>query len=55
MWTAETVGCPGCGGTTGPWTVVCDWQAITLGRACGTATREHGLAFLEVWLLMPDG
>ncbi|MEU3423499.1 hypothetical protein AB0F39_33980 [Streptomyces murinus] len=55
MWTAETVGCPGCGGTAGPWTVVCDWQAITLGCACGTATRAHGLAFSEVWLLMPDG
>ncbi|MFG5718338.1 hypothetical protein [Streptomyces murinus] len=55
VWTAETVGCPGCGGTAGPWTVVCDWQAITLGCACGTATRAHGLAFSEVWLLMPDG
>ncbi|GAA2494864.1 hypothetical protein GCM10010422_47930 [Streptomyces graminearus] len=39
----------------GPRTVHCDRHAITPGRACGTASREHGLAFSEVWLLTPDG
>ncbi|MEV0174583.1 hypothetical protein AB0I00_26130 [Streptomyces sp. NPDC050803] len=55
VWTAETVACPGCGGTDGPWTVTCDWRLMTLGCACGVANREHGLAFSEVWLLLPDG
>ncbi|MEU0272612.1 hypothetical protein [Streptomyces sp. NPDC006307] len=55
VWTAETVGCPGCGGTVGPWTVACDWRRITLGCACGAVTHKHGLAFSEVWLLLPDG
>ncbi|MBT2395034.1 hypothetical protein [Streptomyces sp. ISL-100] len=54
VWTAETVGCPGCGGTAGPWTVTCDWRLITLGCPCGVVTHEHGLAFSEVWLLLPD-
>ncbi|MET9658523.1 hypothetical protein [Streptomyces sp. NPDC006510] len=54
VWTAETVGCPECGGTTGPWTVTCDWRVVTLGCRCGAATHEHGLAFSEVWLLLPD-
>ncbi|CAM5306544.1 hypothetical protein SAVIM338S_00531 [Streptomyces avidinii] len=53
VWTAETVGCPGCGGTAGPWTVTCDWHLITLGCPCGVTNREHGLAFSEVWLLLP--
>ncbi|CAL2067355.1 hypothetical protein GPN2_20045 [Streptomyces murinus] len=55
MWTAGTVGHPGCGGTTGPWTVDCDWHTVTPGCACGTATRGHGPAFSEIWLLTPDG
>ncbi|CAL9332877.1 hypothetical protein SUDANB105_00110 [Streptomyces sp. enrichment culture] len=54
VWTAETFGCPACGGTTGPWTVACDWRLITLGCPCGEVTHEHGLAFSEVWLLLPD-
>ncbi|MFI9237479.1 hypothetical protein [Streptomyces sp. NPDC053079] len=54
VWTARTVGCPGCGGTSGPWTVACDWRLITLGCRCGVVTHEHGLAFSEVWLVLPD-
>lgn len=54
VWTAETVGCPACGSETGPWTVTCDWRLISLGCPCGAVTREHGLAFSEVWLLLPD-
>ncbi|MGW2714076.1 hypothetical protein ACWC4J_34690 [Streptomyces sp. NPDC001356] len=41
-------------GTTGPWTVTCDWSPITLGCPCGTVTRAHGLAFSEVRLVLPD-
>jgi hypothetical protein len=54
VWTAETVGCPGCGSTVGPWTVSCDWRRITLGCRCGAVSREHGLAFSEVWLVLPE-
>lgn len=54
VWTAETVGCPACGGRTGPWTVTCDWRRLSLGCPCGVVTDEHGLAFSEVWLLLPD-
>ncbi|CAM5593000.1 MULTISPECIES: hypothetical protein [Streptomyces] len=54
VWTASTVHCPGCGGTTGPWTVTCDWSRIALGCPCGAVTRAHGLALSEVWLLLPD-
>jgi hypothetical protein len=54
VWTAQTVGCPACGGKTGPWTVTCDWCQISLGCPCGVVTQEHGLAFSEVWLLLPD-
>lgn len=54
VWTAETVACPACGGTAGPWTVMCDWLLISLGCPCGMTTHEHGLAFSEVWLLLPD-
>ncbi|MFD9307803.1 hypothetical protein ACFWCB_34875 [Streptomyces sp. NPDC060048] len=54
VWTAETVGCPGCGGTAGPWTVTCDWHLATLGCPCGAVTHGHGLALSEVWLLLPD-
>ncbi|MFF3071388.1 hypothetical protein [Kitasatospora sp. NPDC057936] len=54
VWTAETVACPACGGTAGPWAVACDWRLIALGCPCGETTREHGLAFSEVWLLLPD-
>jgi hypothetical protein len=54
VWTAETVGCPACGSKAGPWTVSCDWRLISLGCPCGVVTREHGLAFSEVWLLLPD-
>ncbi|MFB7224310.1 hypothetical protein [Streptomyces sp. NPDC056227] len=54
VWTAETVGCPGCRGTAGPWTVTCDWRLTALGCPCGVVTHEHGLAFSEVWLLLPD-
>ncbi|MGW7077886.1 hypothetical protein [Streptomyces sp. NPDC054866] len=54
VWTAETVGCPECGGTDGPWTVTCDWRRVTLGCACGAGTDEHGLALSEVWLVLPD-
>ncbi|MET7434788.1 hypothetical protein ABZT16_38565 [Streptomyces flaveolus] len=54
VWTARTVRCPGCEGTTGPWTVTCDWVRIALGCPCGVVTRDHGAAFSEVWLLLPD-
>ncbi|QFR00265.1 hypothetical protein F9278_33450 [Streptomyces phaeolivaceus] len=54
VWTAETVACPSCGGTTGPWTVTCDWRRISLGCPCGAVTHDHGLALSEVWLLLPD-
>ncbi|QES04644.1 hypothetical protein DEJ44_02825 [Streptomyces venezuelae] len=54
VWTAETVGCPACGGKDGPWTVTCDWRLISLGCPCGAVTHEHGLAFSEVFLLLPD-
>ncbi|WP_030621647.1 hypothetical protein [Streptomyces fulvoviolaceus] len=54
VWTAETVACPACGGKDGPWTVTCDWRLISLGCPCGVITHEHGLAFSEVWLLLPD-
>ncbi|MGW7088462.1 hypothetical protein ACWGH2_33845 [Streptomyces sp. NPDC054871] len=54
VWTAETVGCPECGGTDGPWTVTCDWRRVMLGCACGAGTDEHGLALSEVWLVLPD-
>ncbi|MFI9041526.1 hypothetical protein [Streptomyces sp. NPDC053726] len=54
VWTAETVSCPACGGKAGPWTVTCDWRLISLGCPCGVVTHEHGLAFSEVWLLLPD-
>jgi hypothetical protein len=54
VWTAETVGCPGCGGTAGPWTVTCDGRLIALGCPCGVVIHEHGLAFSEVWLRLPD-
>ncbi|KFF97815.1 hypothetical protein IQ62_28605 [Streptomyces scabiei] len=54
VWTAETVSCPVCGGKAGPWTVTCDWRLISLGCPCGVVTHEHGLAFSEVWLLLPD-
>lgn len=54
VWTAATVGCPVCGNETGPWTVACDWRLISLGCRCGAVTHEHGLAFSEVWLLLPD-
>ncbi|MFC8277264.1 hypothetical protein ACFUJR_32990 [Streptomyces sp. NPDC057271] len=35
-------------------TVTCDWRLISLGCPCGAVTHEHGLAFSEVWLLLPD-
>lgn len=54
VWTAETVACPACGGRAGPWTVTCDWRLFSLGCPCGVVTHEHGLAFSEVWLLLPD-
>ncbi|MEW2621351.1 hypothetical protein [Streptomyces sp. NPDC048106] len=54
VWAAETVACSRCASTAGPWTVTCDWHRSTLGCPCGTATRDHGLAFFEVWLLLPD-
>ncbi|MFB7288774.1 hypothetical protein [Actinacidiphila glaucinigra] len=54
VWTAETVGCPACGARTGPWTVTCDWSRLSLGCPCGVVTDGHGLAFSEVWLLLPD-
>ncbi|WP_432016027.1 hypothetical protein [Streptomyces hydrogenans] len=50
VWTAETVHCPGCGAADGPWRVTCDWRVAVLGCACGAETREHGLAFSEIWL-----
>ncbi|MFI6411000.1 hypothetical protein [Streptomyces sp. NPDC050585] len=54
VWAARTVACRGCGGTTGPWTVVCDWRLSTLCCRCGAVDREHGLALSEVWLPLPD-
>jgi hypothetical protein len=54
VWTAETIGCPACGGEAGLWAVTCDWRLITLGCPCGAVTHKHGLAFSEVWLLLPD-
>ncbi|MET8825541.1 hypothetical protein ABZX40_31895 [Streptomyces sp. NPDC004610] len=54
VWTADTFVCPACGGRAGPWTVRCDWRAFTLGCGCGTVTREHGLAFSEVWLVLGE-
>ncbi|MFI6809008.1 hypothetical protein ACIBO6_29070 [Streptomyces luteogriseus] len=54
VWTAETVSCPACGGKDGPWTVTCDWRLMSLGCPCGLRKHEHGLAFSEVWLLLPD-
>ncbi|MEU1013752.1 hypothetical protein [Streptomyces sp. NPDC005890] len=54
VWAAETVGCPECGGKDGPWTVTCDWRQATLGCACGAVSREHGLAFSEIWLVLPE-
>ncbi|WP_327187233.1 hypothetical protein [Streptomyces sp. NBC_01334] len=54
VWTAETFGCPACGGTAGPWTVTCDWRLISLGCPCGAVTHEHGLALSEIWLLLPE-
>ncbi|MET8968462.1 hypothetical protein [Streptomyces hydrogenans] len=50
VWTAETFRCPGCGEADGPWIVTCDWWVAVLGCACGFETREHGLAFSEIWL-----
>ncbi|MFD4656025.1 hypothetical protein ACFWP2_10380 [Kitasatospora sp. NPDC058444] len=52
--TATTVACAGCGAAQGPWAVSCDWRRITLRCPCGAVTREHGLAFSEVWLLVPE-
>ncbi|WP_030868111.1 hypothetical protein [Streptomyces sp. NRRL S-37] len=54
VWAAETVGCPECGGKDGPWTVTCDWHRATLGCPCGTVMSEHGLAFSEIWLVLPE-
>ncbi|MFD7493555.1 hypothetical protein ACFV8T_14215 [Streptomyces sp. NPDC059832] len=54
VWTADTIGCPACGNQVGPWTVTCDWIRISLGCPCGEVTHEHGLAFSEIWLLLPD-
>ncbi|MFI2644496.1 hypothetical protein [Streptomyces sp. NPDC018610] len=54
VWTADTFRCPGCARADGPWTVSCDWRLITLGCPCGVVTDEHGLAFSEVWLRLPD-
>ncbi|WP_245699854.1 hypothetical protein [Streptomyces roseifaciens] len=54
VWTAETVGCPKCGGKDGPWTVTCDWRQATLGCACGVVSREHGLSLSEIWLVLPE-
>ncbi|MFI2373579.1 hypothetical protein ACH5AO_00650 [Streptomyces sp. NPDC018964] len=54
VWAAETVGCPECGGKDGPWTVTCDWHRATLGCPCGAVLREHGPAFSEIWLVLPD-
>lgn len=54
VWAAETVGCPECGGKDGPWTVTCDWHRATLGCPCGAVVREHGLAFSEIWLVLPE-
>ncbi|TDF47859.1 hypothetical protein E2C00_18445 [Streptomyces sp. WAC05374] len=54
VWTAETVRCPACGATDGPWAVTCDWRRVTLGCPCGAVTDRHGLALSEVWLVLPD-
>jgi hypothetical protein len=54
VWTAETIHCPECGGKDGPWTVTCDWRRATLGCACGSVSREHGLALSEIWLVLPE-
>ncbi|MEU7005575.1 hypothetical protein [Streptomyces sp. NPDC046332] len=54
VWTAETVGCPGCGGKDGPWTVTCDWRRVTLGCSCGVVSDEHGLSLSETWLVLPE-
>lgn len=54
VWTADTLRCSGCRRTDGPWTVTCDWRLITLGCPCGVVTDRHGLAFSEIWLLLPD-
>ncbi|MFE4309706.1 hypothetical protein ACFRR6_27040 [Streptomyces sp. NPDC056891] len=54
VWTAETFGCPACGGVTGPWTVTCGEGRMSLGCPCGVVTHDHGLAFSEVWLVLPD-
>ncbi|GGX63161.1 hypothetical protein [Streptomyces fructofermentans] len=55
VWTARTFHCPGCAGADGPWTVTCDWRLVTLVCVCGSVSDDHGLAFSEVWLLLPDG
>jgi hypothetical protein len=34
--------------------VTCDGRLIALGCPCGVVTHEHGLAFSEVWLRLPD-
>ncbi|MFD7705401.1 hypothetical protein [Streptomyces caelestis] len=54
VWAAETVCCPECGDRNGPWTVTCDWHRATLGCPCGTVMSEHGLAFSEIWLVLPE-
>lgn len=54
VWTARTFGCPACAGKAGPWAVACDWRLIWLGCPCGAVTHQHGLAFSEVWLCLPD-
>ncbi|WP_328722591.1 hypothetical protein OHT52_25915 [Streptomyces sp. NBC_00247] len=54
VWSAETVGCPGCGEQDGPWTVTCDWRRAVLGCACGTASEGHGLSLSEIWLVLPE-
>ncbi|MFJ9822346.1 hypothetical protein ACIRU3_45460 [Streptomyces sp. NPDC101151] len=54
VWAAETVGCPACGDKDGPWTVTCDWRRATLGCPCGVVSREHGLSFSEIWLVLPE-
>ncbi|MCX4704004.1 hypothetical protein [Streptomyces sp. NBC_01373] len=54
VWAAETVGCPECGRKDGPWTVTCDWRRATLGCPCGAVSHEHGLAFSEICLVLPE-
>ncbi|MHB9856019.1 hypothetical protein ACSYGO_43180 [Streptomyces krungchingensis] len=54
VWAADTVACPECGGKDGPWTVTCDWRRVTLGCPCGTVNHRHGLAFSEMWLVLPE-